>query len=253
VQTALAGKPLRQALFARVLRNTRSLVRQRENLRFERTRVFGRVRTIFLEIGKRFCAVDVLQEPQDIFYLELDEVLGFIRGTATTTDLKTLVALRKTQYESFAKSEPPPDRFYTYGVVGCNTQLEPDAEEVNDSTVEHELSGETRLGTACCSGVVRGIARVVRDPRSATLQPGDILVAERTDPGWVILFPAAAGLVVERGSLLSHSAIVAREMNLPAVVALSGATHWIQDGDCIEIDGGSGRVQRLTAGSGDAL
>jgi pyruvate,water dikinase len=253
VQTALARSALRRAVFGWVLRHTRSLVRRRENLRFERTRVFGRVRTIFLEIGKRFCAVDILQEPQDIFYLQLDEVLGFVRGTATTTDLKALVAVRRAQYERFASAEPPPDRFYTRGVVGCNTHLQPDNDEADENAVGHEVSRETRFGTACCTGVVRGVARVVRDPRHATLQPGDILVAERTDPGWVILFPSAAALVVERGSLLSHSAIVAREMNLPAVVALARATTWIQDGDCIEIDGGSGRVQRISTAGGGTL
>jgi pyruvate,water dikinase len=77
------------------------------------------------------------------------------------------------------------------------------------------------------------------------LRPGEILVAERTDPGWVMLFPAAAGLLVERGSLLSHSAIVAREMGIPAVVAVGGITHWVKDGDWVELDGSSGVVRRI--------
>jgi len=70
-------------------------------------------------------------------------------------------------------------------------------------------------------------------------------VAERTDPGWVMLFAAAAGLIVERGSLLSHSAIVSREIGIPSVVSVPGVTHWLRDGDLVEIDGSKGTVRRL--------
>jgi phosphoenolpyruvate synthase/pyruvate phosphate dikinase len=93
--------------------------------------------------------------------------------------------------------------------------------------------------------VVRGPARVVVDPRNTELRRGEILVAERTDPGWVLLFPLAAGLLVERGSLLSHSAIVARELGLPTVVSVEGVTRWLKDGDWVELDGANGTVTRL--------
>ena len=83
---------------------------------------------------------------------------------------------------------------------------------------------------------------MVTDPETRRLHEGEILVAERTDPGWIMLFPAAAGLLVERGSLLSHSAIVAREMGIPAVVSVAGITRWLKDGDWVEIDGASGVV-----------
>ena len=105
--------------------------------------------------------------------------------------------------------------------------------------------GEERRGLGCCPGVVRGRVRVVIEPRGVALEPGEILVAERTDPGWVMLFPAAAGLLVERGSLLSHSAIVARELGLPAVVSVAGLTNWLRTGDEVEFDGGSGIIRRL--------
>ena len=79
------------------------------------------------------------------------------------------------------------------------------------------------------------------------LSPGEILVARHTDPGWIAVFANASAIVVERGSLLSHSAIVAREMGIPCVVALKGATSWIVDGEEITVDGGSGRVERHPA------
>ncbi len=74
---------------------------------------------------------------------------------------------------------------------------------------------------------------------------GEILVAARTDPGWVFLFPAAAALLVERGSPLSHSAIVARELGLPAIVNIPGLTALLRTGDLVELDGRSGAVWLL--------
>ena len=88
---------------------------------------------------------------------------------------------------------------------------------------------------------------MVRDPREARGLAGHILVAERTDPGWTLLFPAATGLLVERGSLLSHSAIVAREMGLPCVVGVAGLLATVRDGEELEMDGTQGVIRRLEA------
>ena len=87
--------------------------------------------------------------------------------------------------------------------------------------------------------------RVVTDPRRADLSSRSILVAEHTDPGWIMVFPAALGVLVERGSVLSHAAIVARELGIPAVVSLPGVTDWLRDGDWIEMDGSKGVVRRV--------
>jgi pyruvate,water dikinase len=77
------------------------------------------------------------------------------------------------------------------------------------------------------------------------LRAGEILVAERTDPSWILLFPLAAGLLVERGSLLSHSAIVARELGIPAIVSIPGVTGWLEDGDAVKLDGRTGVVWKI--------
>ncbi len=88
---------------------------------------------------------------------------------------------------------------------------------------------------------------MIRDPRTERLDPGDILVARHTDPGWIAVFANASAIVVERGSLLSHSAIVARELGIPCVVGLKGATDWVQDGERLEANGATGMVRRLDA------
>ena len=239
VRRVLAGHPLRRVVLGLLLRHTRKRVRGRENLRFERTRVFGRVRRIFLELGGRLVALGFLDEPRDVFFLEIDEVLGTVEGTAPTRNLRGLAVLRKAEYQGYRVAPPPPDRFETCGVV-AHAHLIPEVRSARPDPRDGCLQG---LG--CSAGVVRGRARLVTDPRAAAIRPGEILVAERTDPGWITLFASSAGVLTERGSLLSHAAIVARELGIPAVTSLPGLTRWVRDGDWVELDGRSGLVRRL--------
>jgi len=109
------------------------------------------------------------------------------------------------------------------------------------------VSADERSGLGCCPGIVRGPVRIISDPSRANLEQRMILVAEHTDPGWIMVFPSARGVLVERGSLLSHAAIVARELGIPAIVSLPGLTHWLKDDDWIEMDGSTGTVRRIPA------
>ena len=240
VTSMLSKHPIRWLTFGWVLKNARKRVCDRENLRFERTRAFGRVRKIVVEFGRRFYGLNLLEEPRDIFYLELQEIFAFVEGTSTCTDLKGLVALRKQEFKHFSQMQPPADRFETRGMpYQGNRYL--------TSRRTNEILGNMRKGMGCCPGTVSGRVRVVRDPRQSSLRAGEILVADRTDPSWILLFPLAAGLLVERGSLLSHSAIVAREMGIPAIVSIPGVTGWLKTGDRVELDGRTGVVKRIEA------
>ncbi len=246
VSTALSWSPLRKLFLRWVLRQTRVLVRDRENLRFERTRVFGRARRIFVTFGRRFHELGLLAAPEDIFYLEVNEVLGLVEGTASTVRLKNLVEVRRAEFKDYANSEPPPNRLETRGMVG-SAQFFKSSGGSNGGSEASTLKG---LGAA--AGTVRGPARLVSDPRAAALCPGDILVARRTDPGWIVLFMEATGILVEHGSLLSHAAIVARELDIPTVVSLPGLMDWLEDGDLVELDGASGIIRRIGKSSRDA-
>jgi phosphohistidine swiveling domain-containing protein len=244
VAQALTRKRWRRIVFSWVLRNARARVRDRENLRFERTRVFGRVRRIFVELGKRLHEVNALAQPRDVFYLELDEVLAFVEGRATATNLKGLVGVRKAEFDAYRVGAPPAERFETRGIVYSGNAF-----GINAAPEEQPRVGDERKGTGCSPGVVRGPVRIVRDAARADLSGRWILVAERTDPGWIMIFPAATGLLVERGSLLSHSAILARELAIPAVVSIAGVTTWLEDGDEVELDGTTGVVRRVRRAS----
>jgi pyruvate,water dikinase len=238
----LVSHPIRRAIFQWVLAQARARTRDRENLRFERTRLFGRVRQVFTWIGERLAAAGRIKSPRDVFYLELAEVLGFLSGTAITTDLPALVATRKSEFARYCSSAPPPARLTTRGspYPSCDGH-QPGLSDGSAASA----GGNSRKGIGCSPGIVRGQVAVMKDARNTALEAGAILVAEHTDPGWILLFPGARGLLVERGSLLSHSAIVARELQLPTIVGIKDATHWLRDGDWVEMDGSAGTVRRL--------
>lgn len=239
VRRALRRHPLRRLVFTRVLRIARRLVRERENLRFERTRVFGHVRRIVLEMGRRLAAAGRIEAERDVFYLEIDELLGVIEGTATTTHLQELVDLRKRNEQDY-RAAAPAERFETHGAVQVDNRYRPSVE-----SPPVEVEGDSLQGTGACPGTVEGIVRRIDDPQNARLEAGEILVAPRTDPGWVMLFAGAAGVLVERGSLLSHSAIVTRELGIPSIVALPGLCDWLETGDRVRFDGATGRIERV--------
>jgi pyruvate,water dikinase len=169
-----------------------------------------------------------------------DEILSFVQGRATTTDLRGVVALRKMEFERYRSEPAPAWRFETGRIAYVGNAY-------SGPGPAPRGEGDTLRGLGCWAGFVRGPVRVARDPRAVVLAPDDMIVAERTDPGWamIMIFPAAAGLVVERGSLLSHSAIVARELGLPTIVSLAGLTTWLKDGNWVEMDGATGVVVKL--------
>jgi pyruvate,water dikinase len=239
--TLLPGRPLHRWLAARLLDWAKARVRDRENLRLERTRVFGRARRILRAMGAQLAAGGALDEPGDVFFLTIEEVLGAVEGGAPGFDLRGLVALRRAEGATVRFTGTAPERILTRGAVVLSPTVVAGAPPPpRDATAD----GRRRQGVACAPGTATGLARVIGDPRADTVSPGEILVARHTDPGWIAHFTNAAAIVVERGSLLSHSAIVARELGIPCVVGLKGATDWIASGERLEVDGRSGWVAK---------
>ena len=141
------------------------------------------------------------------------------------------------EMEQAQEREDPPERILLRGPAM--------ASGIKTETSVETATGDTRQGTGCSAGTIRARARVIHDPRSESLEAGEILVARNTDPVWIAVFSNAAGIVVERGSLLSHSAIVAREMGTPCVVGIGDATRWITSGEMMDVDGASGLVRKV--------
>jgi pyruvate,water dikinase len=226
--------PFRKWKLKGTLKKARELVSARENLRYERTRAFGIVRMLFSHIGTQFHNEGIISHPRDIFYLTKQEIFAYIEGTSVNQDVQKLIAIRKEAFESYRHQEPPSERFATYGVVYH-------ANDFFSMGKVESIEGDLK-GVGCCPGKVRATVRVVVDPGSITSLDGDILVTTSTDPGWVTLFPSASGIIVERGSLLSHSAIVSREMGKPCIVGVTGLLKTLHTGDLVEMDGSKGTI-----------
>lgn len=235
----LADRPLKRFVALRLMRWAKRRVRDRENLRFERTRIFGRARRLFLAIGAQFAALGLIPSERDVFFLTVQEVLGAIEGSGLSSDLGAIVRLRKAEQDAAGSRSDPPERIEIRGAAAAGLVQRAPA-------VKAAATADDRIrdGTGCSAGSVVAQARVVRDPSRESLSPGEILVARHTDPGWIAVFSNAGAIVVERGSLLSHSAIVARELGIPCVVGLKGATDWVATGDLLEVDGTTGRVAK---------
>ncbi len=239
------GRPLKRAAFRFVLRRTREFVAGRENMRFDRTRLFAVVRRIFLSLGAHLVRIGLLVDERDVFWLEKDEIFGAFAGTGTSADLRGLIAVRRADYAAFAAEPPPPSRFRTHGPLSA---WHPSSTPSVPSAPPTSSTPPTLRGIPSSPGVVRGRVRVVRDLSKAGDLRGRILAAERTDPGWGPVFPLCAGILVERGSVLSHAAILSRELGVPCAVGVAGLLSTVRDGDLVELDGASGVVRVLESG-----
>ncbi|GAC1699388.1 MAG: hypothetical protein NVS9B3_16400 [Gemmatimonadaceae bacterium] len=237
----------RRWVYFRVVRWVRRAMRDREMLRFERTRSFGITRRLFRGMGANLVRLGALDDEHDVFHLTLDELTAYIEGRSVCADLRALVVVRQKELAEYRRTPPPPDRFLTRGAVGSEQRfgaLLLDRDLLRSTAVDEDPT--VMRGTPCSPGVVEGIVRVALRTEDAEGMDGEILVTERTDPGWVPLFPTCAGLIIERGSLLSHSAVVAREMGLPTIVGVAGRpTVRLKSGDRVRMDAGRGEVRIL--------
>ena len=163
-----------------------------------------------------------------------------------TTDLKALAALRREEFDAYRQetNNMPADRFETWGLPYHRNRF-----QGRPTTTTVAEDGVLR-GIGCSPGVVTKPVKVIRTPSEDARLDGEILVAERTDPGWVPLYPSVSGLLIERGSILSHSAIVAREMGIPTIVGILGLTSTLQTGQVVTMDGAAGTVTTHTGDRG---
>ena len=230
--------PLRKIVFRQVLKRARIGVRNRENMRFARTRIFGLVREVVRAMGRRLAEEKVLDSPDDVFYLGLEELWDYVKGTSLTTNLRDLATLRRREFDEYRANPEIDERFETYGMAYHRNRFRARSGAAGSQPADGSLRG-----VACSPGTVTGPVKVLRSPNDDLRLNGEILVAERTDPGWVPLYPSISGLLIERGSILSHSAIVAREMGIPTIVGIRGLTQLVHSDDVVRMDGSTGVVE----------
>jgi phosphohistidine swiveling domain-containing protein len=203
----------------------RTLAGTREMPKFLFVLLFAGVRAILAPLGPELVMAGRLEQADDVWFLSLPELRAALAGQ----DQRTLVRERRASYEEEVRRRHQPRLLLS---DGTEPALETPA-EADDSVLR---------GTPASAGRVTARARVIVDPLGATLQPGEILVAPSTDPGWTPLFLTAGGLVMEMGGAMSHGSIVAREYGIPAVVGVPNATERIETGQTLTVDGSAGTV-----------
>ena len=230
-------RPYERWMFDRGLRCTVVHTRARERCKTILVEAVHEGRLRLRELGRRLADRHPGVAPDDLFYVTLDEADAYLADPASFAEV---VAGRRATRERLAALEPP----------FCFDGELPPVGRWADAGWEGGSApaavGQVLVGTGGSPGVVRGRARVVRDPSDpGDLGPGDVLVAPLTDPSWTPLFVPVEAVVVDVGGQMSHAVIVSRELGLPCVVAVSGATTTIADGTWIEVDGAAGTVTIL--------
>jgi pyruvate,water dikinase len=188
-----------------------------------------RVRTLGLELGARLAAEGWLERREDVLFLELGELDAAVAGALPKPALRERVAAARARLEAHAL-RPAPGFLRSDGVPVAAVSEQPP-----------ETDGVLR-GTGISTGRAVGRVRVLRTPDPSAFVPGEVLVVRFADPGWTPLFPRAGALVMEVGGLMCHAAVVARELGLPAVFGVRGATERLRDGDCVAVDADAGTV-----------
>ncbi len=228
-------------LFRLILCWTQRSISLRERARLKQALLYSRCRQIVLAIGKRLVLEERIGKVDDIFFLSFQEIDALLSGAEMLpTSVKALVSLREAEHTRLSQTVPP-DRIRLpegdYFSQRTDTDAKPEGEEV--------LGNPSELwGMGACPGVVTSRATILQDISDThRLCSGDILVTRQTDPGWAPVFFLISGLIIERGGMLSHGAIIAREFGIPSVVGVSGATKQIRQGQTVTVHGDEGRVE----------
>ena len=212
----------RRIVYWLLLRKLKKHLRLREKNRLLRGRVYSHMRELFPKIGQAFVNAKIINHKDDIFYLEIEEIYQLIQGSQISNDLKDRISRRRSAYSRFYKINMP-ERFMTTALPSIE-KIQINPESSKEEKIQNQLSG-----LVSSPGTVTGRVLVLETPKIPN-EPYDILVANHTDPGWTPLIALAKGVIVEHGGMLSHAAIVTRELGIPSIIGVAGATTVLKTG-----------------------
>lgn len=234
--------PATREAFDDVLRAVHLYSAGRERTKTNCIKIIHEMRLALRELGARAAAAGDIADPIGVFMLTERELDPFVRAPK---DFGELLAERDAEYRTLFDRIPP------FVTTGAPPSYETWVRRSDGAAEEKVEAGSVLTGISGCPGTIVGFARIVLDPTDPPeFGPTDILVAPITDPAWTPLFAAASGVVVEVGAQISHAVIVSRELGLPCVVSVTGATRTIPDGALVEVDGTSGQVTVLDPAPG---
>jgi pyruvate,water dikinase len=223
----------KRVLFNWVLTLARHYLALREDQRYAWQKSLALARRLYLLLAERLVADGVITEREAVFYATHEELVAYFEARLRGGELARAISARQVEWREYARAfAQSPATAYPPFLRG----------DVPLWNAPPRILSQWR-GRAISAGVGRGVARVVHSADElARVQYGDVLVAPATDPAWTPVFARLAGLVVERGGILSHSAVVAREYRVPAVAGIANIVAEIREGEIIEVDGNRGVV-----------
>jgi len=226
---------------------TQRSIQLRERARLKQALLYSRLRRVALAIGDELCAEGRLERRDDVFMLTFDELDILLAGGAMFPDHLAEDIRGRVKAHADLRAMHPPDTFVlAEGSYLASTETR--GTGFIGPTSSRALCQTRLTGTSACGGRVTARATVLADVTEAhKLHAGDILVTRQTDPGWGPVFPLIAGLVMERGGMLSHGAIIAREFGIPSIVGVAEATRLIPTGATVCLDGDRGTVRLIDA------
>jgi pyruvate,water dikinase len=227
VARARRRRPVRGRIAGFLLRRARMLAGLREAGKFAGLYRLREVRRQLLLIGADLTGAGLLERPADIMFLTVDEVHGSVHHG---DDHRATIVRRRAVHRRELRRRSVP------------VALLSDGTDVETVLPAPPATDGVLTGVGASAGRVSGPARVVHDPATAYVEPGDVLVAATTDPGWTPLFLTAAALVTETGAIMAHGPTVAREYGIPAVICVPDATRRITTGRIVTVDGVAGTV-----------
>lgn len=228
-------------IVALLLRWTHRSIALRERARLKQALLYNRCRRIALAMGEKLLSAEFLERRDDVFFLTYQELDQLVSGSAMFPyHVAAMIAQRKKEHAELSAMTPPDSMTLAEGGylarAGANSENSP----------ESPPAAKELRGTSACGGQAVSRATFLHDiTESRLLNPGDVLVARQTDPGWGPVFFMIRGLVLERGGMLSHGAIIAREFGIPAVVGVANATLRLAQGQRVSVDGDRGVVTIL--------
>jgi rifampicin phosphotransferase len=231
------GGFIKAKLFSLVLNLAQTYLTFRENQRFYLDHLLFRQRLILVEMGRRLCIRNIIDEVDDVFFLYEEELLMLFNTNSFSKEsndnivskLRDKISERKKEFYRYKSSLPP--KFLKNGI------------EFDDTIYEYDKNAV--YGAAASPGTFNGIARVVESIEElSTLEDFEILITSNTDPAWTAVFSKIGGLITETGGILSHGAVISREYRIPAVTAVKGATKIFKTGEELVIDGNEGVIYK---------
>ena len=206
-------------------------IKNREISRLNRSRIFGMVRSMILRWGEIYEEQGLIEDKRDIFYLTLEEIENMILNKESKVDV---IIKRKEDYKLY-ECLPAFTRIIF-------TEKEFNKHHTNVNMNRFYSNMDELRGIPCSNGKVRGKALVITEIKDVKDVKDKILITKMTDPGWVFLLATAKGIISEKGSLLSHTAIISRELKIPSIVGVNNLLNTIKSGDIIEMDGNTGII-----------